>query len=89
VAHTTVETHKGSLYLKLGAYTNAQIEARVGQGMVRAERLNPLPGSSRRTLRSTLGQGQARLRLTSGLGVINVAGPPLPPRPNKRVTASV
>ena len=89
VAHTTVETHKGSLYLKLGAYTNAQIEARVGQGMVRAERLNPLPGSSRRTLRTTLGQGQARLRLTSGLGVINVAGPPLAPRPNKRLAASV
>jgi hypothetical protein len=89
VAHTTLETHKGSLYLKLGAHTNAHIEARVGQGMVRAERLTPLPGSSRRTLRTTLGLGQARLRLTSGLGVINVAGPPLQPRPKRAAAASV
>jgi hypothetical protein len=89
VAHTTLETHKGSLYLKLGAHTNAHIEARVGQGMVRAERLTPLPGSSRRTLRTTLGLGQARLRLTSGLGVINVAGPPLQPRPKRASAASV
>jgi len=88
VAHTTLETHKGSLYLKLGAHTNAHIEARVGQGMVRVERLTPLPGSSRRTLRTTLGLGQARLRLSSGLGVINVAGPPLAPRP-QRVAASI
>ena len=36
-----------------------------------------------------LGLGQARLRLSSGLGVINVAGPPLAPRPNKRLAASV
>src|SRR5712692_664582 len=88
VAHTTLETHKGNLYLKLGPQTNAHIEARVSQGMVRSERIHPLPGSSRRTLRSTLGQGQSRLRLTSGLGVINLAGPPLEPRP-KRAAASI
>ncbi len=88
VAHTTLETHKGNLYLKLGPQTNAHIEASVGQGMVRSERIHPLPGSSRRTLRSTLGQGQSRLRLTSGLGVINLAGPPLEPRP-KRAAASI
>jgi hypothetical protein len=87
VAHTTLETHKGNLALKLGAHTNAQIEARVGQGVVRAERIDPLPGSSRRTLRSTLGKGQARLRLTSGLGVINVSGP-LPVDRPKRAMAS-
>jgi DUF4097 and DUF4098 domain-containing protein YvlB len=88
VAHTTLETHKGNLALKLGPQTNAHIEARVGQGMVRAERIAPLPGSSRRSLRTTLGLGQARLRLTSGLGLINLSGPPLAPRP-KRVAASV
>jgi hypothetical protein len=88
VAHTTLETHKGNLYLKLGPQTNAHIEARVSQGMVRAERLAPLPGSSRRTLRTTLGLGQSRLRLTSDLGVINVSGPPLAPRP-QRAAASV
>ncbi len=89
VAHTTLETHKGSLYLKLGEHTNAHIEARVGQGMVRAERLAPLPGSSRRTLRTTLGLGQARLRLSSDLGVINVAGPPLQPRTKRVATTPI
>ncbi len=88
VAHTTLETHKGNLALKLGSQTSAHIEARVGQGMVRSERIAPLPGSSRRTLRSTLGLGQARLRLTSGLGVINVSGPPIVARP-KRAAAPV
>jgi hypothetical protein len=76
VAHTTLDTYKGNLNLKLGAETNANIEAKVGQGVVRAERISPLPGSSRRTLRSSLGLGQSRLRLASGLGVINVSGPP-------------
>jgi len=75
-AHTTLETHKGNLDLKLGSLTNAHIEAKVGQGVVRAERIAPLPGSSRRILRSTLGLGQFRLRVTSGTGVINVEGPP-------------
>jgi hypothetical protein len=87
-AHTTLETHKGNLELKLGPQTNAHIEAKVGQGMVRSERIAPLPGSSRRTLRGTLGVGQSRLRLTSGLGVIRVSGPPLVPRA-KRAAASV
>jgi hypothetical protein len=86
-AHTTLETHKGNLELKLGPQTNAHIEARVGQGMVRSERIDPLPGSSRRTLRGTLGVGQSRLRLTSGLGVIRVSGPPLMPRPKRAATS--
>jgi hypothetical protein len=76
VAHTSVETYKGNLDLMLGPQTNAHVEAKVGRGVVRAERVSPLPGSSRRTLRSTLGLGQSRLRLASELGVINVTGPP-------------
>jgi putative adhesin len=76
VAHTSLETYKGNLDVKLGPQTNAHLEAKVAQGVVRAERIAPLPGSSRRTLRSTVGLGQSRLRLASGLGVINVAGPP-------------
>jgi hypothetical protein len=87
VAHTTLETYKGNFDLKLGPLTNAHIEAKVGQGLIRSERISPLPGSSRRTLRTTLGLGQFRLRLTSGLGAINVAGPPRVERP-KRATVT-
>jgi hypothetical protein len=80
VAHTTLETLTGNLDLKLGPLTNAHLEARVGQGVVRAERISPLPGSNRRTLRGTLGRGESRLQLSSRVGVIHVAGPPLVPR---------
>jgi DUF4097 and DUF4098 domain-containing protein YvlB len=76
VAHTTLETHKGNLDLKLGPESNVHLEATVGRGVVRTERISPLPGSSRRTLRSTLGLGQSRLRLASASGAINVVGPP-------------
>jgi|SRR5579859_880897 len=76
VAHTSIESYKGNLDVKLGADTNAHLEARVNQGVVRADRIAPLPGSSRRMLRTTVGLGQSRLRLSSGLGVINVIGPP-------------
>ena len=67
-AHTTLETLKGNLDLKLGPHTNAHLQAKVGQGVVRTERIAPLPGSSRRTLRSTVGLGEFRLRLESGWG---------------------
>ena len=76
VAHTSLETYKGNLDVKLGPQTNAHLEARVAQGVVRAERISPLPGSSRRRLRSTVGPGQSRLRLASELGAINIVGPP-------------
>jgi hypothetical protein len=76
VAHTTLETHKGNLELKLGPETNVHLEATVGKGVVRAERISPLPSVNRRTLRSTVGLGQSRLRLASAAGLITVAGPP-------------
>jgi DUF4097 and DUF4098 domain-containing protein YvlB len=80
VAHTTLDTVKGNLDLKLGPLTNARLEAKVGQGMVRTERISPLPGSNRRNLRGTLGRGEARLQASSRVGVIHVVGPPLVPR---------
>jgi hypothetical protein len=76
VAHTLLETVKGNVDLKLGPLTNAHLVARVGRGVVRAERISPLRGSNRRTLRGTLGRGESRLQLSSRVGVINVAGPP-------------
>jgi hypothetical protein len=77
VAHTTLETYKGNLDLKLGPETNVHLEATVGKGVVRAERISPLPSKNRRTLRSTVGLGESRVRLSSASGVINVAGPPV------------
>jgi len=76
VAHTTIETLKGNLDLKLGPETNVHLDATVGKGVVRAERISPLPSMDRRTLRSTIGLGQSRLQLASVAGVITVAGPP-------------
>jgi hypothetical protein len=87
VAHTTLETSKGNLDLKLGPETNVHLEATVGKGVVRTERISPLPSNNRRILRSTVGLGQSRVRLASASGVISVAGPP-PVARVPRATAS-
>jgi len=57
VAHTSLETYKGNLEVKLGPQTNAHLEAKVAQGVVRTERISPLPGSSRRTASCNPGSG--------------------------------
>lgn len=76
VDHTTLETYKGHVDLKLGPETNVHLEATVGKGVVRTERISPQPGTNRHTLRSTVGLGESRLRLASVSGRITVAGPP-------------
>jgi hypothetical protein len=63
VDHTTLETYKGRVDLKLGPETNVHLEATVGKGVVRAERISPQPSTNRHTLRSTVGLGESRIRL--------------------------
>ena len=75
VDHTTLESHKGSIELRLGRHTDARIEAFARQGVVRAERLTLAAGSGRRTAKSVLGEGRARLRAETGVGVIELSGP--------------
>ena len=73
--HTTVESFKGRLDIRLGKSSDTRIEASARQGVVRTERITPSPGSGRRTLRCVVGSGKARLRLDTGMGVIEIAGP--------------
>jgi DUF4097 and DUF4098 domain-containing protein YvlB len=73
--HTTLETFKGRVEVKLGPGTDARIQATARQGVVRTERLALSPGSGRKSIRATLGSGKARLRLSTGLGVIEITAP--------------
>jgi DUF4097 and DUF4098 domain-containing protein YvlB len=75
VDHTTVETSRGSVEVKLGPATDARIEAAARQGVVRSERIALAPGSGRRRVRSLIGTGRARLKLETGMGVVEIAGP--------------
>jgi hypothetical protein len=75
VEHTTIETFKGNVDVRLGPSTDARLEASARQGIVRTKRIFAQPGTSRRALRSTLGGGRARLRITAGMGVIEITGP--------------
>lgn len=79
VDHTTIETFKGRIEVRLWRNTDARIEASARQGVVRTERIALAPGSGRRTARSTIGAGRARLSLATGMGVIEITGP-LPSR---------
>jgi hypothetical protein len=75
VDHTTLESHKGSIEVRLGGSTDARIDASARQGVVRTERLTLIAGSGRRTVRSTLGDGRARLQVATGMGLIEISGP--------------
>jgi DUF4097 and DUF4098 domain-containing protein YvlB len=75
VDHTTLESHKGSVEVRLGRSTDARIEASARQGVVRTERLSLLAGSGRRTVRSSMGDGRARLKVETGMGLIEITGP--------------
>ncbi len=75
VDHTTIETSKGRIEVKLGRGSDARISASARQGLVRSQRISLLPGSGRRTLRSMIGGGRARLSLTTAKGLIEIAGP--------------
>jgi DUF4097 and DUF4098 domain-containing protein YvlB len=75
IDHTTIETSRGSVEVRLGPKTDARIEASARQGVVRSERIALAPGSGRRKVRSLVGNGRARLRLETGMGVVEIAGP--------------
>jgi hypothetical protein len=75
VDHTRLETTRGSIDVRLGSYTDARIEAVARQGVVRSERLMLASGSGRNKVRSSVGKGRARLRVETGMGVVEVAGP--------------
>jgi DUF4097 and DUF4098 domain-containing protein YvlB len=75
VDHTTVETVRGRVEVRLGPATDARIEAAARQGVVRSERIALAPGSGRRRVRSLVGNGRARLKLETGMGVVEIAGP--------------
>jgi hypothetical protein len=75
VDHTTLETDKGRLEIHLGPSTDARIEASARQGVVRTQRMALFGGSGRRAARATLGKGQARLTLSTGIGAIEISGP--------------
>jgi DUF4097 and DUF4098 domain-containing protein YvlB len=75
VDHTTLESQKGSIEVRLGRATDARIDASARQGVVRTERLTLSTGSGRRAVRSTLGEGRARLQVATGMGLIEISGP--------------
>jgi DUF4097 and DUF4098 domain-containing protein YvlB len=75
VDHTTVETSRGRVEVRLGPATDARIEAAARQGVVRSERIALAPGSGRRKVRGTVGNGRARLKLETGMGVVEITGP--------------
>src|SRR5207248_11361745 len=74
--HTTVESFKGRLDVRLGKSSDTRIEASARQGVVRTQRIIREAGSGRRSVRSVIGSGTARLRLDTGMGVVEIAGPP-------------
>jgi hypothetical protein len=75
VDHTTLETEKGRLDIHLGRATDARIDASARQGVVRTQRIALFGGSGRRVARASLGKGQARLNVSTGMGVIDISGP--------------
>jgi Putative adhesin len=75
VDHTTIDTFKGRVEVRLGQDSDTRIEAAARRGLVRTERIALAPGSSRRLVRSMVGGGRARLRITTGMGVIEITGP--------------
>jgi DUF4097 and DUF4098 domain-containing protein YvlB len=78
VAHTTLETFRGRVEVRLGLVTDARIEATARQGVVRTERIALAPGSGRRAIRGAVGEGRARLKISTGMGVIEICGPVKP-----------
>jgi DUF4097 and DUF4098 domain-containing protein YvlB len=75
VDHTTVETFKGNLDVRLGPATDARLDVSARQGVIRTKFISLGAGSSRRVLRSTFGAGRARLRVATGLGAVDIVGP--------------
>jgi DUF4097 and DUF4098 domain-containing protein YvlB len=82
VDHTTVESFKGNLDVRLGPATDARLDASARQGVIRTKFISLGTGSSRRVLRSIFGAGRARLRLATGLGAVDITGPT---PPDKRI----
>ena len=75
VDHTTIDTFKGRVEVRLGDESDTRIDASAQRGLVRTERIALAPGSNRRLARGTIGAGRARLRITTGMGVIEITGP--------------
>jgi hypothetical protein len=79
VAHTTIETDKGRLHVRLGPDSDARIEALTRTGLVRTDRLALIQApANRHAARALLGRGEARMRLVARRGVIELTGPGRP-----------
>lgn len=75
IDHTTLETFKGRVEVQLGPRTDARVEAAAKQGIVRGERIALQPGTNRRLLRGIVGEGRVRLKVSTGMGVVEIIGP--------------
>jgi len=76
LGHTSIETSRGLLQVQLADGSNARIEATARSGLVRADRLALTGVTTRRQARAVLGQGEARMRLDAGRGLVELKGPP-------------